>query len=164
MCKNFSGSSVSRIGAGGMRASSSLASLKKPNDGNESVKSSPAGFGLDCKQSSSSSPPLILTSVQLHHSPTRHKVKKDGKMTKLDTTNNFVPKQKLPVVSPTGVGSAGLYSDDDDSLSTNARDARINRIRIEMRKNRIRPRRNLSDIVRPNESVDSAYGSDEASC
>ena len=82
------------------------------------------------------------------------------------TKIQYCVSKELPIVSPISDNEEHYYSaGESSSLSTGARNARINRIRMEMKRYRLgSPKKNLSEILRANDSLDVSYGSDEASC
>ena len=89
------------------------------------------------------------------------------KSTPANFENRTKSRNLPPIVSPTNADVGNILSDDDDdagSISTVARNARKARIKNLLEKNRNRPQRKLSDILRLDSSVDVSYGSDEGSC
>ena len=116
-----------------------------------SVKSSPAKFAYV----QSNGQCIGTTNVLLNE----YSNDNDGRMTR---KRGESLQRIVPIVSPSSTDERD-YLSEDGSLSSNARSARMNRIKTDLFKSRIRSKPR-SEIVRGNNSLDLSYGSDEGSC
>ncbi len=117
------------------------------NDEYHSVKSSPAGIVSSFQKKPK---PYFFTDDYSNDDKNGQKKKQSCCLPRV-----------VPIVIPND-DEVGHYSD-NCSLSTSARKARRQRIRMEMVKTRIRALKSPPEILRLNDSIDDTCGSDEAS-